>query len=415
MQVSLPIVIVGNGGAAIQAIKALRACKYDDEIHLFSDGTAAACNPMLTSYYVEGAIPREQCFPFGLGFEFYKDHGVQLHLGSPVVALDAYKQTIQAAKGGTVCYDKCLVATGSSALVPPIPEAGRERVYALRTFGDGVRLKAALERKPQKALVVGASMVGIKLVDVFVKAGVEVCLADMADHVFPTAAHSDCALIIEDYLRQQAVKLRLGATISGIEEQGEGVRAYFAGQDESEEANLVLLCIGIKPNMNFLDPAQVEMETGVLVDDHMATSAPNLYAAGDVAQGTNLLTGEKEIIALWSNALYQGRTAGRNMAGWDDVFPGGIPQNITRFMNMEFVSIGDPKSDGDVEMDIDPDNYICRRLVRKDEKLTSVNLFNAVNAAGTLRHALVKDSSRTTKYQTSFGGWVSFLNQMPTL
>jgi NADPH-dependent 2,4-dienoyl-CoA reductase/sulfur reductase-like enzyme len=211
----------------------------------------------------------------------------------------------------------------------------------MRTLEDALRLRQALKTNPHRALVVGASMVGIKLVEVFYEAGMEVCLADLAPQVFPLAASPECAEIITRYLEGKGIKLRLGAGIAGIETAKHGLKAYFSDHEGSEEADLAVIAIGVRPNLQFLDPAQVKIDKGLVVDDHLRTSAPNLYAAGDVAQGTNLLSGEKENIGLWANASYQGRTAGRNMAGVADVYLGSIPHNIIYFMDMVFVGMGD--------------------------------------------------------------------------
>ena len=128
------------------------------------------------------------------------------------------------------------------------------------------------------------------------------------------------------------------------------IRAYFEGSTESEEADLLVMCIGVKANTGFIDRKQVAVDRGILVDGYMRTSMPGLYAAGDVAQGKNLLSGESEMIGLWNNARYQGRTAGRNMAGRNEFFPGNIPHNITHFMGMDFVGIGNvrrPRQNGE--------------------------------------------------------------------
>ena len=115
-----PIAIVGNGAAAVQAILSLRECRYDGSIHLFCDSPHAAYNPMLTPYYAGGTISLDQCFLFGSGLEFYRRNGVDLSLGSPVVELDAEGQTLRTAAGDKLRYERCLVATGASPILPEI-------------------------------------------------------------------------------------------------------------------------------------------------------------------------------------------------------------------------------------------------------------------------------------------------------
>ena len=255
--------------------------------------------------------------------------------------------------------------------MPPIQGISSDRIYTMRTVEDAVRLKEAMARKPRKALVIGASMVGIKLVELFYQAGMEVCLADLARHIFPMAAHPECAGVIEERLIRKGIHLRFGAGIEKVEETAGGVRAYFKDSPQSEEADLLVMCIGVRANTGWLDRKQVAVDRGILVDNHMRTNVPGLYAAGDVAQGENLLSGRPEIIGLWGNARSQGRTAGRNMAGGNEVFCGNIPHNMTHFLGMDFVGIGDVNNPDRMEKKYDGKRYI--QLFWKEGLLTGAN------------------------------------------
>lgn len=114
------MVIIGNGAAAIHAIMALRESGCDETIHLYSDTTWPPYNPMLTTYFIAGKIPLENCFPFGTGLAFYQRYGVYAHLGSPVVEVDAARQEIRTGNGVRQRYSRCLVASGASPYLPPV-------------------------------------------------------------------------------------------------------------------------------------------------------------------------------------------------------------------------------------------------------------------------------------------------------
>ena len=382
------MVIVGNGCAGAECIKALRQSGYRGEIHLLTDSRWPISNPMLTTYYVAGKIGFEGLFPYGAGQEFYLKHGVDLYPESVVVALDAKQKMVRAKSGLEIRYDQCLVATGATPVLPLIEGIGSDRVYTLRTVEDAIRLKEAMTRAPKKVLVIGASMVGIKVMELFYKAGVEVCLADLAEHIFPLSAHPECARIVEERLEQRGIHLRFGAGIEKVEETSRGVRAYFKGGTESEEADLLVMCIGVKANTGFIDRKQVAIDRGILVDEHMRTSIPGLYAAGDVAQGKNLLSGESEMIGLWSNARSQGRTAGRNMAGENESFRGNIPHNITHFMGMDFVGIGTVNDHDRMEKKYDGKTYLL--LFWKDGLLAGANFLDNYTGSGVVKNALMK-------------------------
>jgi 3-phenylpropionate/trans-cinnamate dioxygenase ferredoxin reductase subunit len=210
----------------------------------------------------------------------------------------------------------------------------------------------------------------------------------MAEHIFPLSAHPECAGVIEERLKQKGIKLRFGAGIEKVEDTSRGVTGYFRSGTESEEADLLVMCIGVKANTSFLDRKQVAIDRGILVDEHMRTSAPGLYAAGDVTQGKTLLSGASEIIGLWSNARYQGRTAGRNMAGGNESFPGNIPHNITHFMGMDFVGIGTVSGYDRMEKKYDGETYI--QLFWKDRLLAGANFLDSCTGSGVVKNALMK-------------------------
>ena len=382
------IAIVGNGCATAECVKALRENGHGGAIHVLADNMWPIYNPMLTTYYVAGKIGFDGLFPYGDNDTLHREYGVNVHSGSPVVALEAERKLVANQDGFELRYDQCLLASGAAPVLPRIEGIESGRVYTMRTVEDAIRLKNALAQRPQRALVVGASMVGIKLVELFHGAGMEVCLADLAEHVFPLAAHPECARVIEDRLRDSGIRLRLGAGIQKVEEIPGGVRAYFADSGESEEADLLVMSIGVRANTGFVDREQVEVRQGILVDEQMRTSADGLYAAGDVAQGKELLSGGQQIIGLWANARYQGRTAGRNMSGANEVFPGSIPHNITHFMGMDFVGIGNVRDYDRVDEESDGKRFI--QLFWKDGCFVGANLLDSYEEAGIIKNALVK-------------------------
>ncbi|HKL10144.1 MAG TPA: NAD(P)/FAD-dependent oxidoreductase [Clostridia bacterium] len=382
------ICIIGNGAAAIEAVKALRENKYMGQIHLFSDSIWPSYNPMLTTYYAAGKIDFSGMFPFGYGMDLYKEYDVKLHLGSPVVELDTNNRVVKNDAGEKFEYDKCLIATGARPFVPPIKGVDNKKVLLVRTVEDALKLREEVKKSPERVLVVGASMVGIKVVEMLNDIGVKVCLADLASSIFPLAAHKECANIIQEKLVEKGVELRLGASLTGIEETPNGLKGYF-GESDSIEADFIVLCIGVRPNLSFVDKNQITIDRGIVVDDHMRTNDENVYAAGDVSQGTNLLTGKKQIIGLWTNARYQGRTAGRNMAGVEDVFKGNTLHNITHFMDMVFAGIGDLYGGERHETVEECDSYV--QLVWNEEKLVGVNTIGKSSSnIGIIKNALEK-------------------------
>ena len=314
------------------------------------------------------------------------------HFGSPVATLNAANKEVLLESGERLSYDRCLVATGSRPTLPNIPGLNDfSRVFTLRTPKDTIALHQALS--PAKhALVLGASMIGVKLAEILMGHGIKVTLLDVADQIMPNAAHPECAPLMEFEIKKRGVNLHLGRTLEGVEKRGRNLFCHFK-DSRSLEADLCLVCTGVRPNLDFLNPDQVETDRGILVDDHMKTSAEGLYAAGDVSQGLNPLSGKKEMIGLWGNACWQGRTAGLNMAGSDTAYPGTIPHHISSFFGRTFVHLGDINRSGTDVKILSNRNFSGAPfylLVFDKDILVGVNTINAFQQAGRLKSAMLQ-------------------------
>jgi len=395
------LLIIGNGGAAVHAIEAARSVGHPGEIHLVSNTVGPAFNPMLSPYYLAGQIPYDRCFPFGKNF--YEDHEVKCHSGSPVVALDPINKEVRLEKGKKLTYDRCLIATGASPVLPEIQGLkDSPHVMTLRTAEDTIRLHHLLS-SVKTAVVLGASLVGIKMAEILIKRDIRVTLLDIADQVLPDAAHPECGSILEEYIADKNVDLRLSQTLEGAEDDEKSVRLHFRGE-QPLTTDLCLVSIGVRSDMDFINNSDIETDKGILIDDKMRTSADDIYAAGDVSQGINLLSGKKEIIGLWGNACYQGRTAGFNMAGREVTYPGTMPQHISSFFGLTFARLGDIHPHGEQvrvisNRDLSEGSYCL--LAYDRGRLVGVNMLNSYKNAGRLKTAIIRKAD-WSKYLSSF-------------
>jgi NADPH-dependent 2,4-dienoyl-CoA reductase/sulfur reductase-like enzyme len=384
------IVILGNGGTAVFAARAARTSGYRGEIHIVSDTNTPAFNPMLSPYYLKGVIPWEGCFPFGQ--DFYSEFDITCHFNVPVESLNPINQDVELANGTKLPYDRCLVATGASPVVPPVPGLkDSPRAYPLRTAVSAKNLQNAIP-SAKKAIVLGASLVGLKVAEVLSKRAVKVILLDVVDQMLPRGAHSSSAMFLRTYFEEHGIDVRLGCAMKDMEGAPDGVTCYFP-DDIIEDADFVAVCTGVRPNVDFIDLDQVDMKQAVLVDQQMRTSRQNLYAAGDVSQGYNLFSGRQEWLGTWGNACRQGRIAGYNMAGKEVIYPGSIPENISPFFNWTYAQLGDMQPQGEDIRYVafgDPRDGGYIVLAFDQERLIGVNLINCTHLAGRLRRAITQ-------------------------
>ena len=234
-----------------------------------------------------------------------------------------------------------------------------------------------------------------------------------------TIVPADCACVLEQHLRDQGYELRLGAGIERVETADGRLLARFGGGRAAGTAggsggptratvtaalvtDLIVVCTGSRPTLDFLAPGQVTTDMGLLVDEHMETSVPGLYAAGDVAQALNPLTGRHEVVALWANARRQGRVAGLNMAGVHAEYAGNLPYNITKVGGLLFASAGTVREPDVVDLDETGGVAAC---AYSDGRLAGFNIVGAAIEAGPLVHALARGCDVRVSEAGSASDW----------
>ncbi|WP_368234190.1 NAD(P)/FAD-dependent oxidoreductase [Anaerotruncus rubiinfantis] len=384
--------IIGFGCAGYHAAKAIRQTDSQGEIHVFEAGDAPPANPMLTTYYAADKLPASALYPFGGLEEIAGTYRLRIHTGAPVEKIDAENRAVILSSGQIHPFDRILISTGARAFLPGIEGLPDSRVFLMRTVGDAQALRDRLEKGDiRHAVVVGASMVGIKVAELIWKADIPVTLADGADYLFPLAAFAPVAREIERRLVDQGYAFKWGAPVKGITPQG----VTFA-DGETLSADLICICIGTRANVELVANTQVvegqpiAVNRGIVADETMATSCPGIYAAGDCCEGINLQTGQTMIIGLWANAASQGETAGKNMAGGSCRYPGNIVHNITHFMDMDFIGLGDNRLEGETIScgALDGDFYIQATL--REKRLQCVNILGNHRISGALKSLLIR-------------------------
>ena len=344
--VDCPVVVLGFGTAAVNAICALREGGYAGPLTVVTNAEPEPYSPVLTSYYAGGRIGKEQCFPWkDIDFSSLID---DLLFRQTLASVDFEVHEVEFVDGRRIGYSKLLVATGAHPVAPGFPGLEAYRPHVLRTMEDADRLREALVRKPHaRVLVSGTSMVGLKVVEACLDRKADTTMLGRSPHILRASAHPVVAERFERLLTERGVTLRLSQVVEQVEGASDtsNLVVRFSNGDE-EEFDEVVLAQGVKPNLEFMDSGSVEMEDGLVVDGFMRTSVPDVFAAGDVAQALDLSSGKKRVIGLWQNAVQQGRCAGAAMAselaGRAPMrrCPGSIPSNTIHVQDVLFASAG---------------------------------------------------------------------------
>lgn len=384
--------IIGFGCAGYHALRAMRQQGYQGEIHVYANVSHPPANPMLTTYYVAGRIPYEGMFPFGSLQELASKYQAVLHMDTSVLRVDTASRQVILSDQTAEAYDQILIATGARAVSPALGGGSQNRRFLMRTAQDALQLKKLLdEGKVSSAVVVGASMVGIKVVELLHDRGISVILTDLAPRMFPLACMEETAQEIQRVLERRGIVTMLGSGVDRTETYGQGIFTYLT-DGRVLESDILVLCMGTRANVELvantqvIDSEPVKVNRGIVVDRRMQTTVPGIYAAGDCCEGLNIQTGETALIGLWANAAEQGRCAGVNMAGGDALYGGSLPSNITHYFDVDFVGVGDPNIPGH--------RHMFRRgketyaLTEQDGRISCINILGSYRNSGMIRQAL---------------------------
>lgn len=364
-------VIIGGSAAAIGCIEGVRSVDKTGEIILITGETEWNYSRPLISYLLEGKTTRDKmwCRPDS----FFTRNGVTVKAGVLATTLDAGDRTVRLSTGERLAYDRLLAATGSRPFVPPIPGLETvERTFCFQTLSDASALAEAL-RPESRVLILGAGLTGVKCAEGIRGLCAQIAIADLAPRVLPAVLDDTAAAMVQARMEEKGVRFYLNDSAAAF--RGNTARL----QNGTElEFDVLVTAVGVRPNTQLVADAGGAVDRGILVDGRCATTLPDVYAAGDCAQGYDAVSGEKRMLPLWPNAVLQGETAGINMAGGRADYTQGIALNASGVFGLHMVTAGSYEGESfTVQRD---GSY--KRLVTADGVLKGVIMVGDVSRAG---------------------------------
>ena len=399
--------IIGGGTAGMNAIRTIR----EEEAERSTITLVSAEKPysrMVLPYYLDRSIAESHVFTATA--RVLADWGVTTQLGKRASALDTKANVCTLDDGTAVEYDDCLIATGSSAVRAPVPGADGPGVHSFWTL-DQARGVLAQIQPGSHVVMVGAGFIAFTILNSILSLGAKLTIVEVAPRILPRMIDDTGAGLVQAWLEKNGVAVRPGAKLTRIDD-AKGRRRLKMAAGGDLVADVVIMATGIRTNLDWLKGSDVKISQGVVVDDHLRSSVPNVYAAGDVAEGPDLIGETNAVHAIEPTAQEHGRIVGANMAGKDVRYRGSLIINIVEVCHLDVASFGawdDAKAE--TASGVKADRPAYRKLLWRGDRLTGAIILGpssdiwTTNDVGMLK-GLVQSG-------VSLGAWKAHLKKNP--
>lgn len=376
------IIIVGNGIAALSAIKAIRELDLESHILLFGDENFYPYNRIRLS---KGLFDKLEEYKILLQKkDWYEKNGVDIYINTRVLSIDTDNKIVYVEGGKSFSYSKLLLASGARNFTPPIPGIEREGVYTLRTLKDAKSIIKEIETS-KRVIQIGGGIQGLETAWILNQHGKEATIVEISTRLMPKQLDEKSSKILQKSIKSFGIDIKLGVRVKEIygEDRAEGV---MLDSGEKIAADLIIYATGIKPNIDYLENSKVMFNMGVIVNEKMETSAVDVYAAGDVAE----LHGN--IFGLWNIAIGQGKVAGYNIAGKEAKYEHIVPVTTMNAFNLSLFSMGvveESFADNSIIEESGDGNY--KRIFIKNNKIVGGIIIGDTKKSPKIKSAIEKE------------------------
>ena len=330
-------IIIGAGPAGVVAAETLRKADPDADIAIIGDEPEPPYSRMAIPYYLIDNIDETGTYLRDPS-QHFKSQNIEV-VQQRVDKVDTKKKEVTLADGSSRAYDKLLLATGSKPISPPIPGLDLPQVHPCWTLEDSRNI-IKLAQPGANVVLIGAGFIGCIILEALVKRGVNLAVVEMGNRMVPRMLDDKAGGLLETWCKNQGIDVHTSCSVDAIADAGGGQVEVSLSDGSKLNAALVISATGVKANTDLVEGSDINVDQGVLVNRRMQTSNPDVYAAGDVAQGVDFSTGNFEVQAIQPTATDHGRIAALNMAGRDDEHHGTLNMNVLDTVGLISCSFG---------------------------------------------------------------------------
>jgi nitrite reductase (NADH) large subunit len=352
-------VILGNGVAGTTAAENIRKLDKEGKITILTDEDFPFYYRIRLNEYISGDIQDEALK--AKKEAWYQDQDIALRLNYRVIAGDPIKKVVKTEANQELPYDMLLLATGSHSFIPPINGSEKKGVFALRSIKDAREI-LTWAKKAEDVVLIGGGLLGLEAGNALRKLGLKVIVVEFFPRLLPRQLDVDGAQRLQTIMEDMGFSFRLGAKTQAIEGDNQVDSVILEG-GERLSSQMVIISAGVRPNMEMAESLGLETDKGIKVNEHLQTSQPGIYAAGDVAEFRGMPYG------IWPAAMEQGKIAGTNMAGGKVTYNGTTMANTLKVAGVDLASAGDIDADQKFESKVVKGDKTYRKIVLDNNRI----------------------------------------------
>ena len=374
-------VIIGNGGAGVSALQAIRDNDKKSDITIISREQYPAYSPCSLPNLIAGEVDKPTIFRFDK--QFYNRLNAKFMKNTEALKISPSEKKFELAKGKSIKFDKLLIAAGANPITPKVTKGLElDGVHVMGTLDSALGILEHIKQGVKHAVIVGGGFMGVETATMLRKRGIDVTIVEMLPHILSRTLDPDISEKVVEILKQHGIKIVLNDTVKSI--NGDKKVTGVSLNKTKLSCDMVILAIGVRSNIEIVEGSGIKTNQGIIVDSKMQTNKKDIFAAGDITEVWEQIEGVQGSFAIWPNAIEQGRIAGLNIAEKYTKYDGAEVINVLDIFNTPIVAMGrTSKEIGKCKVISRFTPQFSKKILLKNSRIVGLQFVGTIRNTGT--------------------------------